>query len=351
MRMEVWRSSRVVVLAIIWIEVGCSGAGTQGVEGKPCYPNGTCNAGLACAANRCTRNGASAVASPALDAGLDAQIAPIDAGDSFDATQAPKNTGAAGYCSPAGPGFQTKHEGDPCYDINECVFPLQCNPTTSPPCVCTYMGQAWNGPCQQDSDCMSYLHCDISVQQCVECMVTADCIGKAAPGAVCMRGGCFGVYDAGSSGGTGGGGAGGSGGSGGAGAQDAGPDTSRGIWGKVNGKLEGDAYPLVAKLMGANGFQIADTYTFNVAIVWSGTAGPGSYPCSAHGPPDPGAGLAYNQYWASWGSGGGCSVTLTEVGTQSGARIVGTFSGTVVSSNHTPSSYIVTEGRFAVSMP
>jgi hypothetical protein len=99
------------------------------------------------------------------------------------------------------------------------------------------------------------------------------------------------------------------------------------------------------------GFQISDSSTFNVAIVWAGSPSTGTFSCSAMGPPSAGAALAYDVYWLSWG-GGSCTVTLTEFGRQSGARIAGTFSGVVrAGGSRTPAVRTITQGTFALTWP
>lgn len=161
--------------------------------------------------------------------------------------------------------------------------------------------------------------------------------------------------------GSGGGGAGGAG-TGGA-AEPAAPDTSVGIWAMVNGELEGGRAPNVSPLMDMNNqFLVNDGLGLAITVWWPGAPSAGTYPCVSNTlpggsrPESRGAGVSYDIYYWSWATGGSCTLTITELGTQSGARVAGTFSGVLPGNPNAtpppdPPSVTITEGRFAVQLP
>ncbi len=93
------------VLAIVVLSMGCGGSSAsladdqpaEGTRGGPCYPNNTCNAGLACVASVCTESDAAAEETVADDTGA----ASVDSGAPVDAVSADADA------APSGPYAQT----------------------------------------------------------------------------------------------------------------------------------------------------------------------------------------------------------------------------------------------------
>lgn len=62
---------------------GCSSGPAEGTQGGPCFPNGTCNSGLACVAMTCQASEAGMMDSGPMDAGKDTNkpdTQPMDSG-------------------------------------------------------------------------------------------------------------------------------------------------------------------------------------------------------------------------------------------------------------------------------
>jgi len=204
--------SLVAGIGVVSLSAGCSGAsgsgGSQGAAGAACYPNGTCNSGLACTMGTCVEDGASSSGGGGGDDGGNSSGGGSGGGSTGSCSNVTMSGESGSACATYGnlTSAEASSRQSGCGSLGG---------TWNEPgsCPCSQDGEALNGACAQSGAVTIYYYFggEVAASQCTNGGGAWTAAG-AGPGATCS----------GSSSGSGSGSGGGNGSTGGSGSTSSG---------------------------------------------------------------------------------------------------------------------------------